>query len=166
MTDQLIVLEVLGLPIAQGSMVAFIDKRSHRALMKPTNETALKLWRKKITGEATHAMHYHDQISGPLKVQAVFAFDRPNHHYGTGRNTHLLRDNAPRFPDNRGSKDLDKLLRAAFDALTDAGVWADDSQVVHAVARKLWAGESVHAPETPGMRIQVEPALITEGVLL
>lgn len=166
MTDQIVVLEVLGIPEAQGSMVAFVDKRTGRATMHAQNAARLKRWRKKVRGEAEHAMAYHDQITGPVKVQLVFAFDRPASHYGTGRNANQLRANAPRFPDNRASKDVDKLERAVFDALTDAKVWADDSQIVDVRARKLWCGESVHAPEEPGMRVQIEPALQLEGVLL
>lgn len=35
--------------------------------------------------------------------------------------------------------DIDKLCRAVLDALTDAGVWADDSQVVDLGATKVYA---------------------------
>jgi Holliday junction resolvase RusA-like endonuclease len=165
MSDQLIVLEVLGIPEAQGSMVAFLGRHDKRPHVKPVNEARLKRWRKKVRGEAEHAMAYHDQITGPVKVQLVFAFDRPASHYGTGRNAALLRANAPAFPDNRATKDIDKLERALFDALSGV-VFADDSQVCDVRARKVWAGESEHAPASPGVRIQVQPAVIVEGVLL
>lgn len=35
--------------------------------------------------------------------------------------------------------DLDKLVRAVFDSLKDAGVVADDSRIVRVSARKLYA---------------------------
>lgn len=35
--------------------------------------------------------------------------------------------------------DLDKLIRSTMDALTDAGVWCDDSQVLSVWARKHYA---------------------------
>jgi len=44
--------------------------------------------------------------------------------------------------------DLDKLERAIGDALTDAGVWVDDGQVVNSHTQKWYA-------ETPGVHITV-----------
>lgn len=36
--------------------------------------------------------------------------------------------------------DLDKLIRSTFDAISSAGVWADDSRVIGVVASKMIAG--------------------------
>lgn len=47
--------------------------------------------------------------------------------------------------------DLDKLTRAVFDALTEAGILADDSQVVELRAVKRRASVT----ETPGVQINV-----------
>lgn len=41
--------------------------------------------------------------------------------------------------------DLDKLCRAVLDALTDAGIWHDDSQVCSLSAIKVYADETKHA---------------------
>lgn len=55
-------------------------------------------------------------------------------------------------PDRR-RRDLDNLLKPALDALTHAGVWQDDSQVVRIDAR--WSGE----PAKPGaMRVVIVEA--------
>ena len=35
------------------------------------------------------------------------------------------------YPPNRAKRDLDNFLKAMFDSLTHAGVWADDSQIKH-----------------------------------
>jgi crossover junction endodeoxyribonuclease RusA len=35
------------------------------------------------------------------------------------------------YPPNRARRDLDNYLKALFDALTNAKVWADDSQIKH-----------------------------------
>lgn len=67
-------------------------------------------------------------LTGPVALEVTFTLPRPKAHYRTGRNSHLLRDNAPHRPDRL--PDLDKLLRSTMDALTAAGVWADDAQVV------------------------------------
>lgn len=48
----------------------------------------------------------------------------------------------PRRPTTRTSGDIDKLLRNILDALTDAGVVQDDSQVVKVGAEKYYCGES------------------------
>jgi len=46
--------------------------------------------------------------------------------------------------------DVDKALRATFDALTEAGIWRDDKLVAQVTASK------VHGVR-PGARIHVEP---------
>lgn len=42
------------------------------------------------------------------------------------------------YPDRPRIADLDKLVRPMLDALTQAGLIADDSHVVDVVARKTW----------------------------
>jgi Holliday junction resolvase RusA-like endonuclease len=44
--------------------------------------------------------------------------------------------------------DLDKLCRAVADAITDAGLWADDAQVVSLVAAKRYSSP-------PGVHITI-----------
>jgi len=67
----------------------------------------------------------------------LFFLARPKSHYRTGRNADRLRENAPRRPAKM--PDLSKLVRATEDALTDAGLWRDDAQVVEISAMKYWA---------------------------
>lgn len=55
----------------------------------------------------------------------------------------------------RRANDLDKLVRAIFDAMTAAKVWRDDSLVVEVSARKLRASP----PAQPaGVLIEISPA--------
>jgi crossover junction endodeoxyribonuclease RusA len=44
--------------------------------------------------------------------------------------------------------DLDKLVRAVLDALSEAGVWRDDAQVVSVVARKAYGS-------APGLTVEI-----------
>ena len=46
--------------------------------------------------------------------------------------------------------DLDKALRASFDAITDAGVWTDDARVVYVLASKSYG-------DRPGAEIAITP---------
>lgn len=73
--------------------------------------------------------------NSPLTVHISFRLERPKGHWRTGRNAHLLRDNAPTYP--AGKPDVDKLSRAVLDALTGM-VWRDDSQVVFLSAAKYY----------------------------
>ncbi len=95
-------------------------------------------------------------LKGPVSTSLLFCFPRPVGHFGTGRNSGRVRAGAPRYPATQGSGDIDKLVRACFDALTDAAVWRDDSQVVKQWAEKVWVGDE-DALDRPGVRIEIRP---------
>ena len=92
-----------------------------------------------------------EPIAGPVEVTVTFRFARPAGHYGTGRNADTVRPSAPAHPTG-GKGDIEKLVRAVHDALTAAGVWRDDAQVVRLNAAKVWCQEG----ERPGAVIGVE----------
>jgi len=95
-------------------------------------------------------------IEGPVAVRMVFTMIRPRSHYRTGRNSHLLRPDAPTRPHT--PPDLSKLIRSTEDALTAAGVWRDDARVVeYTRAAKVWAGEDPESLDAPGCRIVIQP---------
>ena len=71
-----------------------------------------------------------------VKLSATFYFQRPKSHFGTGRNSAVLKDSAP--PDHIQTPDVDKLIRLICDALTIAGVIKDDSRIVDERGRKFW----------------------------
>lgn len=146
-----LIIRAHGVPVTQGS------KTRTRFGLVDDNAKTLKPWRKTVTAAAEDAARYTPKITGPVFVRITFTLERPKHHYRTGRNAQLLRDAAPAYPIARGSGDVDKYQRAAFDALTDANVWADDVQVVDVRARKVWAGEHEHALDRPGVRIEIVP---------
>lgn len=85
-------------------------------------------------------------LEGPLLLEATFYRPRPASHFGSGRNSGIVKPSAPAFPDTR--PDTTKLLRAIEDALQ--GVWyRDDAQIVTQVVRKLWG-------ETAKVEMRVE----------
>ena len=128
-----------GVPAPQGSKTAVL--RGRRPVLIEASRTTAP-WRATVTAHVRQAMT--GQINGPVRVACVFDFPRPASHFGTGRNAGLVRPSAPSI--YKASKpDLDKLLRAVLDGVTDAGAWRDDSQVAHLSAVKRWADA-----ETPG----------------
>lgn len=124
MTDHLNI-EILGEPIPQGSMKAFVrNKRAHLTSDNPR----LKAWRKAVTAQARpHAGAYTG--NRPLHVTYRFFLPRPK----------SVRRWLPWV-----KPDLDKLIRAVNDGISDAGVWDDDSRVTTITAWKVY--------EAPGYR--------------
>ncbi|UIU47023.1 RusA family crossover junction endodeoxyribonuclease [Microcystis phage MinS1] len=157
MTEQLfraerISLRVTGTPIPQGSKVA----NRHGGGVRDANATRLKPWRQQVTAHAREHARGLAPYTGPVRIWIRFTFERPLAHYRTGRNAHLLKPTAPTWPTSRYVGDVDKLQRAIFDALTDADLWTDDSQVVDVRARKFYAGEHELAMPTAGVEIILE----------
>lgn len=134
-----------GRPAAQGSKV-----RTKYA-MRDSNDATLTPWRNTISHAAHEALD-GPRLDGDVRVNCTFYFDRPRSHYRTGKNAHLLKDDAPRHPRRVG--DLDKLQRALFDAITDSGAWLDDAQVTDVRAAKRWTCPS-GPMQIPGAVVEV-----------
>lgn len=147
---------VYGTPAPQGS------KRhvGHGVMVESSRR--VKPWREDVKAAAETAIVEWEQhrplpsgvgrrwepITGPVEVTVTFRFARPAGHYGTGRNADTVRPSAPAHPTG-GKGDIEKLVRAVHDALTAAGVWRDDAQVVRLNAAKVWC----HKGERPGATI-------------
>jgi Holliday junction resolvase RusA-like endonuclease len=101
-----------------------------------------------------NARHGAAPIPGPVFLSLTFVLPRPRGHYGTGKNGNRLRASAPGYPDKR--PDLDKLVRATFDGLTNGGAYRDDAQVVRFQCEKRYPLADF---ETPGALLRVEPLL-------
>lgn len=82
--------------------------------------------------------------SEPVELELEAVFERPPTHFGTGRNAHLVKASAPRFP-GKNLGDLDNLEKSVKDALTGIA-YNDDSQVNRCRKEKRWAaaGEQAH----------------------
>jgi crossover junction endodeoxyribonuclease RusA len=89
-----------------------------------------------VVGALVDAWRGADPLTGPVLVQARLSFPRPKSHYRTGRYSDQLKDGAPTL--HTQYPDLDKCLRLLFDALTVAGVWADDNQACDVRGYKRW----------------------------
>jgi Holliday junction resolvase RusA-like endonuclease len=85
-----------------------------------------KAWKDQVGLQA--AMQYVGPLlEGALAVEMIFYEPRPKAHFGTGRNSGIVKDSAPAYPAKK--PDLLKLARAVEDGLTGV-VWRDDSQTV------------------------------------
>jgi Holliday junction resolvase RusA-like endonuclease len=120
-----------GQPQTKGSARAFVVKG--RAVVTNDNKKAAA-WQGVVSCAARDAGVR--LLEGPVAVEAVFLLPRPQGHYRSGKNAHLLREDAPERPAKK--PDVDKLARVVLDALTGLA-YVDDAQVVSVSASKRWA---------------------------
>jgi len=66
-------------------------------------------------------------LDGPLKVEASFIAIRPKSHFGSGKNTNILKASAPVAPTVK--PDASKYFRSTEDALSGI-LWVDDARIV------------------------------------
>src|SRR5574343_224639 len=135
---------VYGSPAPQGSKKFDGVTKSGRGLMVESSKK-VKPWRMDVKDAAERAADiYADMLplDGPLRVSMVFTLPKPA--------------SAPKkrrtWPDRK--PDVSKLARSTEDALSDAGVWADDARVVeYSRLAKVFPGEDPEALDRPGVRI-------------
>jgi Holliday junction resolvase RusA-like endonuclease len=127
-------LSVTGDPASQGSHAIM-----HGRIVQ-VNSSKHKAWRKAIVQEAIATLPDDWQaIDEPCELIVAFYLPKPK----------TVNRQLPSV-----SPDLDKLIRAVGDSLTDSGVVVDDSRIVRISARKLYA-EGIQ----PGATIQVKTLL-------
>lgn len=143
----MVTLNVPGIPIPQGSKNIFNGR------LVETNSHKLRIWRKAIAAASVNH-HQGEPLDCPLHLIVEFRFPRPKHHFGTGKNSLVLKEKAPTY--YTAKPDLDKLIRAVGDALTQAGVIRDDSRITRITASKIYG--------VPGATITLEddrPQMLT-----
>jgi Holliday junction resolvase RusA-like endonuclease len=124
-------LSVTGDPASQGSHAIM-----HGRIVQ-VNSSKHKAWRKAIVQEAIATLPDDwTPIDEPCELIVNFYLPKPK----------TVDRQLPSV-----SPDLDKLIRAVGDSLTDSGVVIDDSRIVRISARKLYA-EGI----APGATIQVK----------
>lgn len=143
MTGRRFTLHVPGVPYPEGSKTAGVTKEG-KPFLRDANDKKLRPWRKLIVTLARRRITLShggswSPLDCPVDVVADFYMARPANHYGTGRNSLVLKASAPDYPVAGGTKDIDKLARAALDALTTAGVFVDDVRVAHLDTWKRYA---------------------------
>jgi crossover junction endodeoxyribonuclease RusA len=130
---------VFGIPAPQGSKRVFIHPATKRPVLTEASSKT-RPWRQKIV-DACGTVPNHGPLEGPVAVYLVFTMPRPK--------------SAPKSVTRPATRpDCDKLQRAVFDSLTDAGVWKDDAQVCE-VARvaKVFPCSDAYSLDTPGLLV-------------
>lgn len=147
-----LLITVHGRPAPQGS------KRHVGNGVMVESSKKVKPWREAVKEAARHRLEARSmqvyggigqegtfRILGPVAIEIEFMFDKPK--------------SAPKrrriWPITRSTGDVDKLQRSTFDALTDAGVFKDDSQVIEVRARKVHTDDPAAQLRTPGAVIRV-----------
>lgn len=113
-------------------------------------------WRGAVRAAAIRALGGRPPRTGPLEVHLRFVMPRPKSHLRQGRaqtDGWRLLPSAPR--QHTGKPDVDKLVRAALDALTGV-CWCDDAQVVAVHGEK---GYAYRGAPTPGVYVLIRPAV-------
>lgn len=139
---------VAGTPAPQGNKRPLRNK--HTGKIALVESATVGTWRDDVRAAVRDA--HVSCLDGPVWQELTFVFARPKSHYRTGRNAHLLRTAAPRYPQGRVG-DAEKLARAVNDALESAGVFRDDAQVVDQIVHKRYAERGA----IPGALIVVRP---------
>jgi len=134
-----IIFTVFGKPATQGSKVArALYNKAGKPIMKngrvltSTRDSNKRLasFRQDVAVSAMAELDKVgvDSFSGPLAMGVVIVRKRPKGHFGTGRNSQILKPSAPEWPTTR--PDELKSVRAVEDAMTGV-IYADDSQIAH-----------------------------------
>lgn len=132
---------VTGRPAPQGSK-RYIGGSAKQGGRFIEASKFLAPWRKLVTEHAIYALCESSwpKATGPVELEVTFYLERPA---TVSKATRPWPIKPP---------DTDKLLRGVNDALTDAEVWDDDSQVVKVTAWKCYADT-----REPGCVIKVTP---------
>lgn len=133
---------VFGEPKPQGSkrVVPIYSKsgpvmRDGRVLTRCVNDNPkLGEWRQEIAHAARQA-YSGPLLSGPLSVSMTFVRPRPSAHFGSGRNSEVVKPSAPGWPITK--PDVLKLARAVEDSMKGV-IYRDDSQIVDERLRKVY----------------------------
>lgn len=124
---------VPGIPVPQGSKRHVGNGRMIEA------NAGLRPWRAEVIAAAIAAADANkDWVStgsrrATYALKVGFYFPRPKAHL---RTTGEVKPGAP--VDHGTRPDLDKLIRALFDALTQSGVIGDDSQITRLIGAKQY----------------------------
>jgi Holliday junction resolvase RusA-like endonuclease len=123
---------VIGEPKGQPRARAFARKFGNKHSARMYDPGTADGW-KQAVALASMPHRQREPITGPIIVSVTFFMPRPKS---------LCRKKDPDGVIPHTAKpDVDNLIKALFDALTDAGMWRDDAQVYETSVRKYYHGK-------------------------
>ncbi len=127
---------VEGIPKAQARPCAFYNKKTGRAGVYDKGNSAE--WKYKII-EACKKNNFDSFKDSPIHLGICFYMPRPKDHFISGNIDKGKKASSP----TRHTKkpDLDNLEKAVMDALTDYGMWNDDSFVCSKNSIKIYGDD-------------------------
>lgn len=132
-----------GTPAPQGSKRFVGTSKAGKGLMVESS-AKVKPWRMDVKAAAEIARAKLGRtLDGPLRVEMYFTLPKPK----SAPKTRVT------YPDRK--PDGSKLLRSTEDAITDAGLWADDARVVDGRAVKRFPDEGLYALSRPGVWVRI-----------
>lgn len=137
---------VYGMPAPQGSKKFVGVNKAGRGVLVESSKN-VRPWRQDVMAAAVAAreqMAAQCPLDGPLLASMVFTLPKPA--------------SAPKkrrtWPHKK--PDVSKLARSTEDAISDAGLWADDARVVeYSRLAKVFPGEDPDALVSPGVRVRI-----------
>jgi crossover junction endodeoxyribonuclease RusA len=138
--------EVFGTPAPQGSKRFVGTSKAGRGIMVESSDK-VKPWRmdvKAVAEKQRDQLPSQLPLGGPLICSMVFTLQKPK----------SAPKRARTWPNRK--PDLSKLIRSTEDAITDAGLWADDARVVeYRRAAKVYPNEDPDALRSPGVLVRI-----------
>jgi Holliday junction resolvase RusA-like endonuclease len=113
--------------------------RAYNSKVFANNAESLASWRSDVAAAAHRHKPDGWDIKAPVSLRCEFVFPRPLSDYGTGKNSGKLKPSAPQH--HTKTPDLDKLIRAAGDSISDAVARVllySDAQIVSIYATKRY----------------------------
>lgn len=141
--------EVIGHPKGQPRARATVRKGAKFASVY--SDGSADDWKALVAIEARNHLPI-SPLAMPIRVDIVFRFPRVNSHFGTGKKSNVLKDNAPIWHTKK--PDRDNCEKAVLDVLTQLGMWQDDCQVCCGEVSKQYVSNG----QRPGMWICISDA--------
>ena len=118
----------------------FVNPHTGRIVLVEENAAEKKAWERRAVAALKELLPPGQQPwRGPVFIAVILYYARPASQFiGDNRVTGKLRDDAPQFA-YTGRPDGDKAMRLVWDAVTKAGVIADDVLVAYWGGQKRWS---------------------------
>lgn len=149
---------VYGKPEPAGSKKSYVPlDRSGQPYRRPNGGVSVqtvdansksKDWKRAVAHEARLCLSpaLTGLLTGALHVTMRFYVQRPKGHYGSGKNSGVVKASSPTWPTSK--PDVLKLARGVEDACTSV-IWGDDAQIVSEKLEK-------HYSEQPRVEVEIQ----------